>query len=629
VASGEECRILRDPERAGGSSADISPDGRLLAVSGERGLRLWDLPAGKLVTMLPASLSRWAGFDRLGRWMLTSGPAGVFRWPLRAEAGAHLNRLALGPAEALPLPLGSRTDMGALDAGGRNLLVRNNLREALLFNLDRPAARPRSFARPDLWSLALSPDGKWAGICGWNDPHARVWDVAGDRSLLDIPAKRARLIFSPDGRRLLVGMPQSYAFYEAGSWQLWERLPGDPTGASAGPACFARDGRLLALTVARQTICLLDPRTRIELATLDDPELQRLNWLCFSPDGSQLVSGTATGVIQVWDLLRLRAQLGEIGLDWGDPLAAPPAPVARRPLDVRLDYGDVGAAQKYSLILAFFPWHAEASYQRGLAYSRGSRWRQAADDFTRTLLLKPDYADAWYQRGVVQAQEGRFQQAIDDFSRSLALQGDRTEAYVERAQAHIALERWQDAARDYARALAHDPQDVSLWHGKAFAQLASRDTAAYRQTCADALGRWGAAGDSHTAVLLVWTCAVAAESGVDAERLVRLAQQLVSATPTEYLCARALGAALVRAGRYEEAVRELERAASLNAEAPISWLLLAISHHRLGHAAEARSWFDRASRRIERFKVASAWQAIPWHERLGIELLHREAEALL
>ena len=65
-----------------------------------------------------------------------------------------------------------------------------------------------------------------------------------------------------------------------------------------------------------------------------------------------------------------------------------------------------------------------------------------------------------------------------------------------------------------------------------------------------------------------------------------------------------LGAALYRAGRFEESIRRLEESiAGRNGESqPQDWVFLALAHHRLGHGAEARRWLDRfrAYRPIEK-----------------------------
>jgi tetratricopeptide (TPR) repeat protein len=100
----------------------------------------------------------------------------------------------------------------------------------------------------------------------------------------------------------------------------------------------------------------------------------------------------------------------------------------------------------------------------------------------------------------------------------------------------------------------------------------------------------------------------------------------------------ALGAAYYRAGRFEEAVRTLDEAARQDPGWTYSevWPMLALAHHRLGHASEARHWLERAGRGREeliRAQLGRAFEA-PLrprrHSDLGSAyLLEREARTVL
>jgi tetratricopeptide (TPR) repeat protein len=84
----------------------------------------------------------------------------------------------------------------------------------------------------------------------------------------------------------------------------------------------------------------------------------------------------------------------------------------------------------------------------------------------------------------------------------------------------------------------------------------------------------------------------------DRESPIRLAEAAVrGATESQkrnYL--NTLGAALYRAGRYDEAIRRLEEAIQARPGGqgiPADWSLLAMAHHRLGHREFARRWLER------------------------------------
>jgi hypothetical protein len=58
------------------------------------------------------------------------------------------------------------------------------------------------------------------------------------------------------------------------------------------------------------------------------------------------------------------------------------------------------------------------------------------------------------------------------------------------------------------------------------------------------------------------------------------------------------------------------------------WLFLAMAHHHLGHTSQARQWLAKACQRIDRLAPpAPAFRpgadGIRWHHRLGYELLRR------
>ena len=69
-------------------------------------------------------------------------------------------------------------------------------------------------------------------------------------------------------------------------------------------------------------IQLIDVSTGDEMATLLAADRRNFEGLRFSRDGCRLAV-SAHGVLQVWDLRRLRAGLAELGLDW-NAAAYPP-----------------------------------------------------------------------------------------------------------------------------------------------------------------------------------------------------------------------------------------------------------------------------------------------------------------
>jgi tetratricopeptide (TPR) repeat protein len=86
-----------------------------------------------------------------------------------------------------------------------------------------------------------------------------------------------------------------------------------------------------------------------------------------------------------------------------------------------------------------------------------------------------------------------------------------------------------------------------------------------------------------------------------------------------------LGAALYRAGQFEQAIRRLEEGIRKRGSEslPQDCTFLALAHHQLGHHAEAHAWLDRL-----RTYEPNGSDGAYWNE-LEIRLLRREAEAAI
>ena len=81
----------------------------------------------------------------------------------------------------------------------------------------------------------------------------------------------------------------------------------------------------------------------------------------------------------------------------------------------------------------------------------------------------------------------------------------------------------------------------------------------------------------------------------DPTRAVALAKQAVALAPASGACWNTLGVAHYRAGDWSAAANALNESMRLRSGGdPYDWLFLAMAHHSLGDAAEARRWLDRS-----------------------------------
>jgi Flp pilus assembly protein TadD len=171
------------------------------------------------------------------------------------------------------------------------------------------------------------------------------------------------------------------------------------------------------------------------------------------------------------------------------------------------------------------------------------------------------------------------------------------------------------------------PENLQIRYRHVLSLLALGDKAGLRRACSELLDRFGNSTDSDTANNVAWYCVLAPDAVADGEAPVRLAELAVSGAPQaqESLFLNTLGAALYRAGRFQQAISRLEEGIrQRGGESSVQdWTFLALAHHRLGHDAEAHSWLER----IRTYRPSQRTDDF-WDE-LEIRLLRSEAESVI
>jgi WD40 repeat protein/serine/threonine protein kinase/predicted Zn-dependent protease len=654
VKAVREYRALHGPTgmTGGVGPVDFSPDGRLLASVAHDRLRLWDVAAGNDIALLSPCPHNSFCFEPNGKSLLAGGPSGLHRWPFSLDQDELGRKLRIGPPAKLAVANLSAEDVSR---DGRTA-VASSERSLVFLDLERASVR-KVWAR-DRWNMSgcrLSPDGKWLASGSWHGGGPKVWDARSGklvRHLTNDP--ESHVCFSPDGKWLVTGSWTAYQFWQVGSWKPGLKLA-RPTASRL--MAFSPDGTLLAITHSIWDIELVNPATGRQVATLASPEVHWGASLSFSSDGTQLAVGNGESpMIHIFDLRAIRRHLAAIALDWDLPPYPPPTTEDSRPVEVQLDLGRLMDREKYTLVIAFFPFHAEAYYRRGLALLDAGDQQRALADLDMAILLQPDHAEARYQRGLMHGRAGRFPEASADFSRTIALRPDHAAAYAGRAYVHLQLQQCKQAVADYSKAVAMSDWDkaaadlskavaepnlekvvVAYW--LALARLGAGDLAGYRSACAEMLQRFGATDQPDVAAWVAWTLVLAPDAVKDLDHSAKLADAAVRRAPENEFCSNTLGAALYRAGRFGEALRQLNAASAAWQQArdkpathsrAYAWFFLAMTHQRLGHAIEARQWLDRALKWMEMEVQNPGNKAVVvWNRRLTLQLLRREAQLLI
>ena len=240
---------------------------------------------------------------------------------------------------------------------------------------------------------------------------------------------------------------------------------------------------------------------------------------------------------------------------------------------------------------------------RARAYG-GLRWQRKADaEYTDALQLLPE-------------------------DRQIRLEAHRNRAYL-----CVASQQWSQAAAEFMHAAELHPADADLYCFQAVVRLAAGDLTAYRQACADIARRFENTKDQRAACAVLLACALRDGAVPDMARLLPLTQV---ARPAFHFSTYLRGATLYRARFYQEAIDCFETAAAVHRPRAWDWSFLAMAHHRLGHADQARRcldqarrWIEDANRREENDATGThpAWGG--WHERVVYPILLHEAERVL
>jgi tetratricopeptide (TPR) repeat protein len=271
---------------------------------------------------------------------------------------------------------------------------------------------------------------------------------------------------------------------------------------------------------------------------------------------------------------------------------------------------------------------------------REQQAKQQAEEATAEVRREMEGLQRSYrllESGHLHEMQRQGREALADYAEAIRLRPDNPLAWSRRGDFYARFCLWDLAAADFAKAFElHPSSEASEWMTHAGLRLYAGDAAGYRQVCDHMVEQFGVP-DARGGWWIVNACTLA-PNDVEPARLVRLAESALAAEPQSQEYRLWLGAALYRAGRFEQALRTLEEVTRAdtgwtNSEA---WPLLAMTHHRLGHAPEARRWLDRTSQGFEQ----TTWGVIldpfnpdlHWNHKfdlLTVYLLYREAEALV
>jgi WD40 repeat protein/tetratricopeptide (TPR) repeat protein len=639
--------------------AAFSPDGRWLVTAGWQDAEprsaawLWDFETGELRnTFVPEQgVITFAAFDRDSRRLVTAANWGDGE----GRGEAQVWELAGGIAGRKFSHDRGAVTFAAFSPRGDRLVTASKDDTAKVWDVATGELLRTLPHTADVTHASFSPTEDLVLTAG-ADLKAVLWDAASGqrRAVLRHNSYLDRAAFSPDGRRILTAA-------QDGTVRVWD------VSSQSLVALLRHRGAVYHASFAA------GGSRAVTLSYYLPPALLATPGSAGAPEAVLRRAG-AGGFLRVcdWDLSAYDRSVPDARLvgeliaarkydgDLAELVQIEPAEAEQRWQAVR--------EKKYRAVLparARDPgdddqdWHTN---QAGESQAAG-QWFAAAWHLGRLIAARRTPApDLFSRRAKAYAELGEWRRADEDYSRAVALRPKDRDLYVGRAQSYAEQGEWRKAGADFARALGIEPDSetrerpADIRYYLALVALGDGRTADYRAACADMVKNLVPRRNAMDANLTAWTCALSPESGVAPARLVQLAEQAVAADPgvPEYM--NTLGVALYRAGRLAEAIQRLEQAPRLRRDQGTrqaraaksegkrlagrfddanAWdcLFLAMAHAKAGFTPNARDWLRKATSRIDKAvrekREDSDRAVLPWYERLELDLLRGEADALL
>jgi WD40 repeat protein len=629
----------------------FSPDGKsMLTGSLDGTVRLWDGTPGQpfgQVMEIPSTESI-AALSPNGKYLIS-----LPQEPNHQHCVQLWNATTRQPIARFPQPGGN--EMVLFSTDGKVFLTTEADHTARLWDATTGAALGVPFSLPFQFyesgdsPACLGPNGKTVLFVA---KDRRTWIFDRATGFLrgrtpDLGGTAYALDFTPDGKTFFIGRAE-------GEVRLWDALTGkplgdpilNPGGISAG--LFSRDGKSLLIACEDGSVRLWDLATGKQLIP---PLLHEgpISGLTFSPDDKMIATGSASQSrdksSRLWDLAtgqRIGPTQRHTGrvvafAGAGDPLlrlnnASGPFPIPPDLPDeleriatwvevitgLRLD-----RQQGVIQVLDNAAWleRRERLMQLGGPLETGPEPR------LDPIIFGPDptaRARSFVERTQWAAAEAAFDEAMQARPFNIAIIVEGADLYARRGL-------WSEAAAYYATKVKQYPEVAPLHEQLAVARLLAGDLPGYRAACARMLERFKPIDDATAAIRVAYACSLAAQAVCDMQGLIKVSERsarLVAGSE------RAVGAVLFRAGRFEEALKQFERAPPTLPPRARDLLFLAMIHGALGRMSDTRGFIVKADQWI-----AAADLAPPGTENDGprwsnrtekptVLLLRSEAESL-
>jgi WD40 repeat protein len=305
----------------GPREAAFSATGRWLATGGPDGIRILDRSTREVLDVMDDEPVLCVAFSADATRLYAVTADRLRAWTLRTDSVTSRLR-----AERLELPgngdrhFRNSTSAEIFDGGERWLSISNEPRAA------RPSWVYGRFGSAEIESQGVlddggnephvSPDGRWLAWGNWQAKDVTITRLGSHDPAAVLPiAGSASVAFSPDSRLLAVGGAEEFRFYDVDTLRLVHSILRHPPRPLRPEFAFMRGSSLCAVALPPDEILIVDSKTGAELALL--PARSCILWsVSFGPDDRYLAATSSDHRVLIWDFVRLRHELRELGLDW-------------------------------------------------------------------------------------------------------------------------------------------------------------------------------------------------------------------------------------------------------------------------------------------------------------------------
>jgi WD40 repeat protein len=283
-----------------------------------------------------------------------------------------------------------------------------------------------------------------------------------------------------------------------------------------------------------------------------------------------------------------------------------------------------GAVYHLDRLISINPDAIDLYLHRARLHSRLKQTEQALADYGKALERKADRADLWSARAGLYVELRQWDKAVADYQKAITVQPNDADALANLGRVLAELGRWDEAASTLSRAIMQGREEGAVWRDHGLVRLAKPDLEGYRTICRKMEKQFGRQSGS----VFPWLCTLAPEAVADFKVALRSAETTSTDPVTVRNASLTIGALLFRSGQVQPALERLEKlqADRKADELPFDWYFLALIQQKLGHAGEAKKWFEKA---VPAQEAATGKGTLTWQQRVELASLRKEAEAAL